>query len=1006
MVCMALGLFAMVTSGCSESQQTVNSELAISANDLKAIMIGQGGEEYYSLLLVRLEAYRVRMERETPESEPFPVDYGDAEKSPVATTEILGSTLMAQLNACGELDLECSVLVPMLVPSVTPLEIRAYVFWANNVDIEGGDPYYSPPFVLTTELMFGSTLFTGSNASRVTPLAEQSKGVGSPSATDVGDVGIQLAWWDDYMYQLPPPAGYQEEGEGPGYSDVTGNVTVASGMTASGETCDVPGGPIPGDAATVIAWDSEFGVPYIGTNTAAVTCGSPGCYTLGANNPYWGPPATRPVDIFGVYTGMGIDYGYVDAIGYSFINGVRNEFESFDDTYFYDLAYAGQQGLAEDLYVQTSSSGIPNEQNLELNGCARNARLALNFTEEVFSDSNVATNAVSSVMRPLALSSLLDAAVEQVGLSGDTMRVGNRALSYLVDSGGSYQSTSSGGLVLTGQSINAVFSSTGGQLTGRGTLAVPPDLPTAWNVVQVPTFGIPYPGGALWQQSSVNIVNLFDPNDPCKVMSFDFTPCYFSGPMTNQDYYDTWNEQDVVQSALCDPENTDYCEWFPAVEVEDVPLNPNALANVANVKVRRFNKPTACGIDENGDMRVAHPYTYGSVGAFRLAGMKVGQSATTPRGGESPYCEPSDYNYSNYDVGYTKQWRDAAHWVCDPFYFVGSGGSINPGDNFLLSAAGGLDYFDPYNSPGYTWGSMPVNLTCENAVEGVLVGAPDSLSAPSTLTVIDPYFAGSSGTYGLYSIGSTPSVAVGGIAIDPNDADSGQLVGTTRPYNCTVYASQMYTANSAGLYKFDLYDGWDYASFYPIDDGQSTMFGDITDLTYDPIDNELLALQGGALYDIDPTNASASLRGAAPSGDMGDVLAITPDGSRLYTVLASDETLDALGDLAIINRTTNQTISTIPLDDSTLMDDQGSPIVCSGGQLTGVSSPCDLISMTVSSDGRIFALLHDYPFSLTHLINIDPVTGEMTWLRYIDSSYYIGSIAWAPPACEQFFTFD
>ncbi|MCB0218173.1 MAG: hypothetical protein KDH09_00640, partial [Chrysiogenetes bacterium] len=148
-----------------------------------------------------------------------------------------------------------------------------------------------------------------------------------------------------------------------------------------------------------------------------------------------------------------------------------------------------------------------------------------------------------------------------------------------------------------------------------------------------------------------------------------------------------------------------------------------------------------------------------------------------------------------------------------------------------------------------------------------------------------------------------------------------------------------------------------------------------------------------------------SLRGAAPVGDMGDVLAMTPDGSTLYTVLASDETVDAGGDLAIINRTNNSVISTIPLDDSTLFDDSGAPIDCIGGQIVaGLSAPCDLISMTVSSDGRLFALLDQD--GTRHLINIDPVTGEMTWLRYLDSSYYIGSIAWAPPACNLFYTTD
>lgn len=1014
MVCAALGLIAMVTTGCSKSEQIVQSELTISAEALKAIMIGQEGN-YYDLLLVRLEAYNVRMERETPESDPFPVDYGSEDKRPIATTEILGSAFMKQLEACGPSDFDCSVVVPFLVPNTTPLEIRAYVFWANNVDVEGGDPYYSPPFVLTTELMFGSTLYRGSNSDSVSPpVNSQGKGT-SPSNTDVGDVGIQLAWWDSFMDQLPPPAGYGESGNGPGYANMTGNVTVASGETATGESCAVPGGPIPGDAATVIAWDSIFGVPYIGTNTAAVNCGSAGCYSLGAGSPYWGPPANRPVDIFGVYTGKAVDasggFGdYYDAMGYSIVNGQHLEIsDSFDDTWFFDLPFIGQQGLEQGIYVNTTASGMPNTQDLVLNGCARNARLTMNFSEEVFSDATNASVGVTSIMRPLAPAALLGEALVHSSESGNVMAVGNRAISYMVDSNGSYQQTSAGGLILTGQSMNAVIATSGGVLTGRGILqpTEPGPLPTVWNTVTVPTFGIPYPGGALWQKSSVNIVNLFDPNDPCKVMNFEFTPCYFSGPVTNQEYYDTWYEQDVVPSLICDPEDPDYpdyCYPLPAVEAENVPLNPNALTNIANVKVRRFNKPMSCAIDETGDMRVEHPYLYGSPGTFRLAGMKVGQNSTSARGGESPYCEPSYWNFSNQDVGYTKKWRETDHWVCDPFYFVGSGGSINPGDNFLLSAAGGLDYYDPYNSPGWTWGSAPVNMTCDNAVEGVLVGGANSVSAFSQLTVIDPYFVDSLGSGGLYSLGTVASVPFSGIAIDPDDADSGQLVGVTRPFNCTVYATEMYSANSAGMYKLDMDDGFQYASFYPIDDGQGTMFGDITDLTFDPVSGDVLALQGGALYDIDPTNAQASLRGAAPTGDAGDVLAITPDGSTLYTVLAADETQDAGGDLAIINRTTNAVISTIPLDDSTLLDDTATPITCFGGLLAGLSAPCDLVSMTVSSDGRLFALLDQD--GTTHLINIDPVTGDMTWLRRVDSNYYVGSITWAPPACNLFYTAD
>ncbi|MCB0220954.1 MAG: hypothetical protein KDH09_14745, partial [Chrysiogenetes bacterium] len=899
MVCAALGLIAMVTTGCSKSEQIVQSELTISADALKAIMIGQESD-YYDLLLVRLEAYNVRMESEGPESDPFPVDYGSEDKRPVATTEILGTAFMKQLEACGPFDFDCTVVVPFLVPNTTPLEIRAYVFWTNNVDIEGGDPYYSPPFVLTTELMFGSTLYRGSNSDSMSPpVNSQGKGTSSSSA-DVGDVGIQLAWWDSYMEQLPPPAGYGEFGNGPGYAPMTGNVTVASG-----DGCAVPGSPITGDAATVIAWDSIFGVPYVGTNTAAVNCGSAGCYSLGAGSPYWGPPANRRVDIFGVYTGVGVsDYGPVDAFGYSMVNGQNLEVSgSFDDTWFFGIPFIGQQGLEQGIYVNTTASGMPNTQDLELNGCARNARLTMNFSEEVFTTpANSDGTATTSTMHPLGLPSLLGEALVQTAEYGETMAVGNRAVSYVVDSNGSYQQTSAGGLILTGQSMNALFSSSGGGLGGRGLLPTePPAFPTVWNTVSVPTFGIPYPGGALWQKSSVNIINLYDPNDPCKVMNFDFTPCYFSGPVTNQAYYDSYYEQDVVPSQICDPEDPEYPEYcypLPAVEVDNVPLNPNALTNVANVKVRRFNKPMSCAIDESGDMRVEHPYLYGSPGTFRLAGMKVGQAAASARGGESPYCETADWNFSNFDVGYTKKWREKNHWICDPFYFVGSGGSINPGDSFLLSAAGGLDYYDPYNSPGWTWGSTPVNMTCDNAVEGVLIGGADNASAFEPLVAIDPYFADSSGTYGLYTLGSSSGVGFSGIAIDPNDADSGQLVGTTRPYNCTVYATELYAGSSAGMRKLDLDDGYQYASDYPIDDGQGTQFGDITDLTFDPNSNELLALQGGALYDIDPTDVSASLRGAAPVGDMGDVLAMTPDGSTLYTVLASDETVDAGGDLA------------------------------------------------------------------------------------------------------------
>lgn len=1010
MVCTALGLFALVTTGCSESRQMVRSELELPAEALKAALAqGPGGNvPHYELLLVRLEAYPVRVE--ASEGEPFPADYGDPAKRAVATTEILGTTLMAQLEQCEPIDATCSVFVPFLVPSVTPLEIRAYLFWQNNHDVESYDPYI--PFVLNTELMFGSTLFTGANAAGTSAQQQAAPTGVSSSDGPVPSASIDLAFWDETMSQLPPPAGYGQSGQGPGYADVTGDVSVGAANAQS--DCAEMAGPLPTSwATTVIAWDEQFGVPYIGTNTAAATCGSAGCYSLSDGwDPNFGAPVDREVRLFGLFTGYGVDdLGNILGVGYSRLNGTATDFmdvwPSFDGAVFAEVPHIGLQGLgSEPLYVQSSG----NTQDMELTGCPREARVAMNFNEEIYVSSNATTGGVnvdgtSSTLLPLSLPALANAAENGTEYFGTTMAVGNRAISYGYDSGGSFLGTSSGGLMLTGQSANAfIFDSGGGQLNGRGQIIggpAPSPTPTAWNTFQVPTFGIPYPGGAAWQKSHLIVTNLMDPNDPCEVLQFDTTPCYFSEPLNSEFYFDPEFGEPISASHICDPnpdpENPESCQRVPSVKFDNVDLNPNNPVNVANIAVRRFNPPTACGVDPSAPyLIVEHPFQAGSPGSFRLAGMKLGQS--TPRGGESIDCYPANPSSNPLPVGYTEEWRSRNVWECDSQYFVSSGGSIQPGDNVALSASTRNDPFDPFYSMGGNWGSTPVNLTCDASVEGVLLAGAgrDGVSGP--LTVIDPYVSDSAGSSGLYQMTSSLGVPVSGLSIDPNDFGSGFLTGTPVVNGCAVYASEMFVASSAGMQVYDT-SGWVNAGGYQIDDG-GTPFGDIKDLTFDPNTGEILATQSGNLYDINPGTGSASLRGTGLSSiDTATSIAMTPDGSTMYAVMALSDGFDAEGDLVIANASngTFDESSRVPLDPSALS--------CGSGMLAGVTGSCDLMSMTFSNDGRLFGLVYaddGFSFQMTYLVEINPVSGVLDIVRRVDPSQYHSEIAWVPPACQVF----